>query len=85
METIEEPWYPAPWPPEMRDELRQNLSRYSWSWKPETVVDDLFELLGEFDGWLKDARPYGKQVTGVDEWGSIVEDVKVMFALVGST
>lgn len=75
---------PRPWPPEMCDELRQHLGRYSWSRKPETVVDDLFALLGELEGWLKDARPYGKRTTRVDEWDSIVKDVKVAFGLVGS-
>lgn len=75
---------PRPWPPETCDEVRQHLGRYSWSRKPETVVDDLFALLDELGGWLKDARPYGKRVTRVDEWASIVEDVKVVFALVGS-
>lgn len=68
----------------MCDELRQHLGRYRWSRKPETVVDDLFALVDELEGWLKDARPYGKRMTRVDEWESIVEDVKVAFGLVGS-
>lgn len=75
---------PRPWPPEMCEELRQHLGRYSWSRKPETVVDDLFALLDELDGWLKDARPYGKRMARVDEWASIVEDVEIAYALVGS-
>src|SRR5690625_4371763 len=74
-----------PWPPEMCDELRQHLGRYGWSQRPETVVDDdLFALLGELEGWLEDVRQYSKRMTRGYEWKSIVEDVKVVFGLVGS-
>lgn len=74
---------PRRWPPEMCDELRQHLGRYGWSRQPETVVDNLFALVDELEGWLSDKRPYSKRMTRAAEWASIVEDVKDVLALVG--
>ena len=74
---------PRPWPPEMCDELRQHLGRYSQFSKTENVAGGLFALLYELEGWLKDARPYGKKINRAEEWASIVNDVNSAFGHVG--
>lgn len=74
---------PRPWPPEVCDELRHQLSRYSWSRRNTPAVDDLFAIVEELDGWLRDNRPYSARNARKTEWASLKEDVEASFALLG--